>query len=136
MKTPRICLLTALLLCGCAGIDSDAPNLNKEDVQEAFERGTLLCGMTPRQVRYAWGEPRERRTTAGGEQWIYLPDVPATGVGYDPVVTVTFVQGKVESVLNGDLKRKRAQMVPSDDLARRASRWNGNGTSMPSLRGS
>ena len=36
MIVPRLLLLTALLLCGCAGIDTDAPGLKKDDVHDAW----------------------------------------------------------------------------------------------------
>ena len=128
MNIPPFLLLTVLLLSACAGIDTDSPGLAKDDVQEAMQRGMVLHGMTPKQVRYVWGDPRERRTTKTGEQWIYNPDMPDAGTGIHSLVTVTFAQGKVDTVINGDLKLKKSQMGSYNDLTRRARSYDGGFT--------
>ena len=115
-------LLFALLLTvfasGCS--DTTSPGgFSSRDVDDAMSRGIVLPGMTPKQVSFVWGSPKQRRTAEKGEQWLYDPDVPATGPGYHPVVTVTFIEGKVDSVVNGDLKGKRDSMQAFDGLTRR-----------------
>lgn len=64
-----------------------------EKVWSAIEKGSLLMGMTPEQVRMSWGEPKEINNTITGnavrEQWVYL------GGSY-----LYFTNGKLKSVQN------------------------------------
>lgn len=106
-------VLSAALLSGCELFeDTDTGGhggLSKEDYIDAVERSVVLPGMTPKQVTFIWGEPRERRTVGTEEQWIYTPTrtpLSAGGLQNDVHVTVAFVQGKVDHVTNGDLMAK------------------------------
>ena len=101
------------LLSGCAlfeDTDTGGPGgLSKDDYIDAVERSVVLPGMTPKQVQFIWGEPREKHMEEAGEQWIYTPTrmtLSAGGLQNDVHVTVAFVQGKVDHVTNGDLMAK------------------------------
>ena len=75
-------LLVALLLTGCASIDSRirrnqaAFDLWPDHVQEAIRKGEVLLGFTPAQVRVALGEPPRvyARTSVEGEAEVWAYD--------------------------------------------------------------
>ncbi|MEI6535441.1 MAG: outer membrane protein assembly factor BamE [Verrucomicrobiaceae bacterium] len=125
-----------LLLAGCEGIDTDASGLAKDDVVDAVQRGVVLPGMTPKQVHFIWGDPRERRMVGAEQQWDYNPTAPEMGgpAGYGERVTVFFVKDKVDHVINADLMaRGRHQNSIGSDLARRAPRGTGSNLGSPAF---
>jgi len=94
----------AIFLSGCA---SSARYSNEEikdypvEVQEKITKGEIMPGMTPRQVRYAWGSPNEVRTLQPEngkerEEWVY-----SSGLGVFKT-RLTFIDGKLIYIVSSE----------------------------------
>lgn len=95
MKTPvglSLFVVLCLLAGGCASSpqsrikkNQDAFNTYPAEVQAAIQRGDVVAGFTPEQVRLAQGDPDRvlTRTSAEGnsEVWIYRDGKSKVGIG-------------------------------------------------------
>lgn len=71
------------------------------EVQEKIIKGQVVPGMTPQQVRYAWGAPDSVRTLQPqdgrmAEEWVYT-----SGVGLFKT-TLTFIDGKLTYIVSSE----------------------------------
>lgn len=71
-------ILLFLVLSGCAtNVKYTLEEIKDypEPIQKTIKKGEVLIGMTPAQVRYAWGSPDKASTSYEGgkhkELWIY-----------------------------------------------------------------
>jgi hypothetical protein len=106
----RLFLLAAIVILGsgCAGPEpGGAGGVSGTDWREARERRTVLPGMTPQQVRSIWTDPHEVVSAGRREKWIYHPGMRSGGFILD--TTVTFTDGRVSEVLNGDVMSTKAR---------------------------
>lgn len=99
-----ILFVAALFLSGCA---THARYTHDEirdyplEVQEKIIKGEIAPGMTPQQVRYAWGSPSAVRTLEpeGGkqrEEWVYSS---MAGVFK---TRLTFIDGKLVYIISSE----------------------------------
>jgi hypothetical protein len=105
------------LAAGCEDSDwkqKDASGFSKNERFDAAQSGTVLPGMTPKEVQRLWGRPHRKQATGEGEEWIYYAS--GGSGGYDVHTSVKFAQGKVTDVVNGDLMQSRLK-EPFPDLA-------------------
>ena len=95
--------LTALLLVGCSSsqirFTQDEIKGYPVDIQEHIIKGEVVPGMTPQQVRYAWGAPDEVKlsnSTDGKPQevWTYSSTVGVFKT------RLTFIEGKLTSIVS------------------------------------
>ena len=101
------------VIAGCEDADwkqKDASGFSKSERFDAKLSGTVLPGMSDKEVLRVWGKPHGKQKTGEGEEWIYYSG-GASG-GYDVHTTVKFAQGKVTDVLNGDLMMGRHEAMP------------------------
>ncbi|MCL4491409.1 MAG: outer membrane protein assembly factor BamE [Nitrospirae bacterium] len=97
-------LVAALALSGCASYARYTHDEIKDyplDVQEKIIKGEIMPGMTPQQVRYAWGPPGSVRPLEpeGGkqrEEWIY-----STVAGVFKT-RLTFIDGKLVYIISSE----------------------------------
>ncbi len=92
------------LAAGCEDADwkqKDASGFSKSERFDASQSGTVLPGMTPKEVQRLWGKPHRKQAAGDGEEWTYYSG--GVGGGFDVHTTVKFAQGKVTDVVNGDL---------------------------------
>jgi len=96
--------IMAVFMSGCA---SSARYSNDEikdypvEVQEKITKGEIMPGMTPRQVRYAWGSPNQVRTLEPEngkqkEEWVY-----SSGLGAFKT-RLTFIDGKLIYIVSSE----------------------------------
>jgi hypothetical protein len=115
-----------LLLSACEDTAKDSTGFSGEDRLEAMQSGTVLPGMTPSQVQRIWGPPHKKERNGGSDDWIYYTG--PKGSGYDVHTTVTFTQGKVSNIMNGDLMNGRDRShEPIPQVAPDMSRSPGTG---------
>jgi hypothetical protein len=97
--------LSALMLIGCASsqirFTQDEIKDYPVEIQEHIIKGEVVPGMTPTQVRYAWGSPDEVKlsTTTDGkpqELWTY-----SSSLGMFKT-RLTFVDGKLTSIVSSE----------------------------------
>ncbi|MEW5743864.1 MAG: hypothetical protein AB1805_00300 [Nitrospirota bacterium] len=99
----------ALFLAGCASparFTHDEIKHYPIEIQEKIIKGQIAPGMTPQQVRYAWGAPDSVRTLqpeAGKpkEEWIYT-----SGIGLLRTV-LTFIDGKLTYIVSSEPGRMK-----------------------------
>ena len=97
-------LAAALVSGGCASYARYSHDEIKDfplEVQEKIIKGEIMPGMTPQQVRYAWGSPSSVFTLEpeGGkqrEQWIY-----STAAGIFKT-RLTFIDGKLVYIVSSE----------------------------------
>ncbi len=93
-----------LLLNGCASYARYTHDEIKDyplDVQEKIIKGEIMPGMTPQQVRYAWGSPSsvvaaEPEKGKQKEEWIY-----STVAGVFKT-RLTFIDGKLVYIISSE----------------------------------
>jgi hypothetical protein len=97
--------IAALFVFGCS---SSQIRFTQEEIkdypvemQEHIIKGEVVPGMSPTQVRYAWGSPDEVRmsNTSDGkpqEQWVY-----SSHVGIFKT-RLTFIEGKLTSIVSSE----------------------------------
>ncbi|MBF0558655.1 MAG: hypothetical protein HQL08_07730 [Nitrospirae bacterium] len=103
-RTGLLLIVMAVFLVGCAAqarYTSDEIKDYPLDVQEKIVKGTIMPGMTPQQVRYAWGSPAEVRVAdkendKTKEIWIY-----SAKLGLDKTWLV-FIDGKLTYITSYD----------------------------------
>ncbi len=97
--------LAALLLIGCASsqirFTQDEIRDYPVEMQEHIIKGEVVPGMTPTQVRYAWGSPDEVKlsnTTDGKpqESWTYSSTFGVFKT------RLTFIEGKLTSIVSSE----------------------------------
>ncbi|HMK60359.1 MAG TPA: hypothetical protein VK452_04335 [Dissulfurispiraceae bacterium] len=97
--------LTALVLIGCSSSQikytQDEIKDYPVEMQEHIIKGEVIPGMTPTQVRYAWGAPDEVRlsTSVDGrpqELWTY-----SSTMGMFKT-RLTFIDGKLTSIVSSE----------------------------------
>ncbi len=97
--------LASLLVLGCGSspirFTQDEIKDYPVDIQEHIIKGEVTPGMTPTQVRYAWGSPDEVKlsNTPDGkpqEQWVY-----SSHVGIFKT-RLTFIEGKLTSIVSSE----------------------------------
>ena len=97
--------LAALLLIGCASsqirFTQDEIKDYPVEMQEHIIKSEVVPGMTPTQVRYAWGSPDEVKlsnTTDGKSQelWTY-----SSAIGMFKT-RLTFIDGKLTSIVSSE----------------------------------
>ena len=78
MKEIFFVVLLLFFLSGCAsGVKYTVEEIKDypEPIQTSIKKGEVVMGMTPNQVRYAWGQPDKTSATYEGgkhrEIWIY-----------------------------------------------------------------
>ncbi len=115
MRKLLVAVCMGCLLVSCAPQVRYSPSeITKfpERIQENIKKGKIALGMTPQQVRYAWGAPNAvdlLGTDAGGsfvEEWIYAP-IRIRGT------KLVFTDGKLTGILTGVTK------ADSDDYTTR-----------------
>jgi len=97
-------IVLTVFLVGCASQARYSSNEIKDfplDTQEKIVKGIVVPGMTPQQVRYAWGSPAEIRASEKEnekttEVWIY-----SANVGLKKTWLV-FVDGKLTYITSYD----------------------------------
>lgn len=98
-------LALTLALGGCAAAPArfthDEIKGFPVEVQENIIKGQVVPGMTPQQVRYAWGSPDSVRTLQPqdgklAEEWVYT-----SGVGLFKT-TLTFIEGKLVYIVSSE----------------------------------
>ncbi len=97
--------ISALFVLGCGSsqirFTQDEIKDYPVDMQEHIIKGEVVPGMTPTQVRYAWGSPDEVKlsNTPEGkpqEQWVY-----SSHVGIFKT-RLTFIEGKLTSIISSE----------------------------------
>ncbi len=99
-----VLFMASLLLSGCASYARYTHDEIKDyplDVQEKIIKGEVMPGMTPQQVRYAWGPPSsvvtaEPEDGKQKEEWIY-----ATMAGVFKT-RLTFIDGKLVYIISSE----------------------------------
>jgi hypothetical protein len=97
-----------ILLFGCATPARYSYDEIKDypaDVQQWIMKGEVAIGMTPQQVRYAWGSPASIKVLEpidgkSREEWIY------TTMGVFGTRIILFIDGKV-AYISGETHQKK-----------------------------
>ncbi len=108
MVVRLLALLISLALLFAFGCASSHIRFTQDEIkdypiemQEHIIKGEVVPGMTPTQVRYAWGSPDEVKasTTREGkpqEQWVYSSTMGVFKT------RLTFVDGKLTSIVSSE----------------------------------
>ncbi len=94
----------AVFLGGCASTARYSTDEIKDyppQIQEKIAKGEVMPGMTPRQVRYAWGSPNEVKTLEKEdgkqrEEWVYSSDLGVFKT------RLTFIDGKLIYIVSSE----------------------------------
>lgn len=103
-----ISLVLLIFLFGCATTARYSYDEIKDyppDVQQWIMKGEVAIGMTPQQVRYAWGPPTSIKTLEpmdgkSREEWVY------TTMGILGTRIILFIDGKV-AYISGETPQKK-----------------------------
>ncbi|MDA8168318.1 MAG: hypothetical protein M0Z59_01295 [Nitrospiraceae bacterium] len=107
IKGKKILFVSALLmagaLLGCAQEIRYSPSEISQyppDIQSHIRNGEVMMGMTPEQVRYAWGAPTDvnilqPQNGKSREEWIYK--------SLASTMTVEFTGGKVSEIMSSGI---------------------------------
>jgi hypothetical protein len=100
--------LAAVIILGCVTSNirftQDEIKEYPVDMQQHIIKGEVVPGMTPVQVRYAWGAPDEVKvsTTPEGkpqEEWLYKS---AVGIFK---TRLTFIEGKLTTIISSEPRK-------------------------------